>query len=75
MKSFGKLSLFCFLINFNLLYADDVEFYFYPNEFAVGEQAKLEVKPSVTNRSKQKYLISKKTGSKSDSLDREQKLK
>ncbi|MCZ8343722.1 MAG: BatD family protein [Leptospira sp.] len=44
MKSFGKLLLFLFLVCINSIYAAEVEFYFYPNEFAVGEQAKLEVK-------------------------------
>lgn len=62
MKSFGKLSLFCFLINFNLLYADDVEFYFYPNEFAVGEQAKLEVKAFGNKPFKTKISNLKKNG-------------
>ncbi|TGM45568.1 BatD family protein [Leptospira vanthielii] len=46
MKNSGKLSfylLFCF-IPFTTIIASDVEFQFFPNEFSLGEHAKLEVK-------------------------------
>lgn len=46
MKNFGKLcySLFFCLIPFPTIFASDVDFQFFPNEFSLGEHAKLEVR-------------------------------
>lgn len=47
MKSFGKLAvliLLLYLIPFSAILSSEVEFQFYPNEFSLGEHAKLEVK-------------------------------
>lgn len=46
MKNFGKLNLFLFfcIIPFRTIFASDVEFQFFPNEFSLGEHAKLEVR-------------------------------
>lgn len=47
MKNFGKTNflLYYFIISFfSYLYSSEVEFFFHPNEFSLGEIAKLEVK-------------------------------
>lgn len=46
MKNFGNLYLFlfCCIIPFHTVFASDVEFHFFPNEFSLGEHAKLEVR-------------------------------
>lgn len=64
MKNFGNC-LFLFLILFaplKLILASDVEFYFYPNEFYLGQQAKLEVKAFGEKLFKPKITSLKRNG-------------